>query len=145
MTVINRGTRVTRATEALPQTNTKSLFTVAGGKVLVTSIVGEVTAQIGAVANATKLTVVPTAGPLADLCATTDITGDVIGTLYSITGTVATAMLTDGAVQSLVGGVVVNTGSINVDCAGNDGGAGRVSWVLTYVPLDAGATVVVTP
>jgi hypothetical protein len=87
------GIKVQRATAALPQTAAGSLFTIAGGKVLITSLVGEVTTVIQTQADNTKLTFDPTdAGATQDLCAVLDITADAVGTMYSLTGTPATAL-----------------------------------------------------
>ena len=33
-------------------------------------------------------------------------------------------------------------GSLEIDCAGSDGGGGRVRWSVTYVPMEAGASMV---
>lgn len=135
------GSKVVRDTATLPQTAAGSLFNVAGGKVLITSIVGEVTTVIQTQANNTKLTANPTTGTSVDICAALDISADEVGALYGITG-VFTDALQGGAAGS-VGqqdrGVVVNTGTIDLDCAASN--TGSVKWVLTYIPLDTGAYV----
>jgi hypothetical protein len=139
------GVKVQRATAALPQTSTSTLFTVSGGKVLITSLVGEVTTVIQTQADATKLTFDPTdAGATQDLCATTDITADAVGTMYSITGTPATAL--QDALNFLPSNkvpaqpIVLKPGAILLDCAASN--TGSVKWDLTYIPLDNGASVV---
>ncbi len=131
---------VDRVTAALPQTTTDVLFTVSGGPVLLKAIIGIVTVQVGAVANDTKLTHVAT-----DVCAVLDVTGDTVGTRYSITGTFANALIGTAsgvpvAVQATE--VVLPVGDLIIDCAGSDGGDGRVSWSVVYVPLSEDATVV---
>lgn len=139
------GTVVTRATAALPQTTTASLFTVATGRVLLTSLVGAVTTVIQTQANNTKIVFDPTAaGATGDLCANLDITGDAVGTFYSITGTPATAMqdnlLYVPPNKALAWpGIVLDPGAIALTCAASN--TGSVSWTVTYVPLDTGATV----
>jgi hypothetical protein len=155
MTVVNEamaftkgvlGVRVIRATATLPQTAAAAIFTITGGKVLITSIIGEVTTVIQTQADATKLTFDPTdAGATQDLCATTDITADAVGTVYSITGTPATAL--QDALNFLPPnkalvreGVVLKPGSILLDCAASN--TGSVKWDLRYIPLDDGAAVV---
>lgn len=140
-----RGIHVARATATLPQTAAGALFTVATGKVLVTALYGEVTTVIQTQADATKLTFDPTdAGATQDLCATTDITADAVGTVYSITGTPATVL--QDALNFLppnkslaVPGLILKPGSILLDCAASN--TGSVKWDLWYVPLDSGATV----
>jgi hypothetical protein len=138
------GVKVQRATAALPQTSTSTLFTISGGKILVTSLVGEVTTVIQTQADATKLTFDPTdAGATQDLSATLDITADAVGTLYSLTGTPATAM--QDALNFLPSNkvlaqpLVLKPGSILLDCAASN--TGSVKWDLCYIPLDNGASV----
>lgn len=138
------GLAVERATAALPQTTQSALFTVTGGRVLVTSIVGEVTTVIQTQADNTKLQFDPTdAGATQDLCAVLDITADAVGTMYSITGTPATAMGDAlnfmSADKMLARGMVLKPGSILLNCAASN--TGQVKWDLTYVPLDTGAAV----
>jgi len=138
------GVKVQRATAALPQTTAGALFTISGGKVLITSLIGEVTTVIQTQADNTKLTFDPTdAGATQDLCAVLDITADAVGTLYSITGTPATAM--QDALNFLPSNkvpaqpIVLKPGSILLDCAASN--TGSVKWDLTYIPLDNGASV----
>lgn len=138
------GVKVQRTTAALPQTSTSTLFTVSGGKVLITSLVGEVTTVIQTQADATKLTFDPTdAGATQDLSATLDITADAVGTLYSLTGTPATAMKDAlnflSSDKVLAQPLVLKPGSILLDCAASNTGA--VKWDLCYIPLDNGASV----
>jgi len=138
------GTLVSKATAALPATTTAALFTIAGGRVLVTSIIGEVTTVIQTQADATKLQFDPTdAGATQDLCATLDITADAVGTMYSITGTPATAMQDAlnfvSADKTLARPLVLKPGSILLNCAATN--TGSVKWSLTYLPLDEGASV----
>jgi len=139
------GVRVDRATAALPQTAAGALFTVSGGRVAVTAIVGEVTTVIQTQANATKLTFDPTdAGATQNLCATTDITADAVGTVYGITGTPA-GVLSDALNflppnLGLAGPLVLKSGSVLLDCAASN--TGSVKWTLFYVPIDDGAAVV---
>lgn len=136
------GEKVERATAALPQTTAEALFTVAGGRVLVTGIVGEVTTVIQTQANNTKLTANPTTGTSVDLCAVLNISADEVGALYSITGTLTDALAggVAGAVALQDRPVVVPAGTIDLDCAASNTGA--VKWTVTYVPLDDGASVV---
>lgn len=139
------GIVITRATAALPQTAAAAIFTVTG-LVLLKRIVGYVTVQVGAVANATKLKANSTgAGATTDLCATLDINGDVVDTRYEITGTFANPMTDTVDIPKAKGqalDLVIPPGTIDIDCAGSDGGTGRVRWSATYVPLEAGASVV---
>lgn len=137
---------VERATAALPQTADGALFTITGGKIRVVGIYGEVTTVIQTQANATKLKHNPSGvGSDVDLCATLDITGDAVRTIYSITGTLATAMksTTLGVVvpadNIAYPGIVLDEGDIELDCAASN--TGSVAWTLEYEVVDAGATV----
>lgn len=139
------GRVVERATAALPQSGASALFTVATGRVIVTSIIGEVTTVIQTQADATKLTFDPTAaGATQDLCATLDITADAVGTMYSITGTPATALQDSlnfvPSSKWLAQPIILKPGSVLLDCVASN--TGSVKWTLTYWPLDTGATVV---
>jgi hypothetical protein len=138
------GVQVDRATAALPQTAAAAIFTISGGRVAVTSIVGEVTTVIQTQADNTKLTFDPTAaGATQDLCAVLDISADAVGTMYGITGTPATAMGDNlnflPPSKQLAGPLVLKPGQILLDCAASN--TGSVKWTLTYVPLDDGAAV----
>ena len=139
------GIVVTKATAALPQTNATGLFTVTG-LCLLRRIVGYVTVQVGAVANATKLVGDSTgAGVTTDLCATVELNGAAVDSRLEITGTFANAMVKTvdiPAAKTQAVDLVLPPGVINLNCAGSDGGTGRVRWSVTYVPLEAGASMV---
>ena len=131
---------VPRATSALPQTGALTIFVVSGGRVKLINITGQVTVQVGAVANNTQLLHGTTA-----LCANLNLTGDVIGTRYSITGTFANVMVETAPnlpINEQALEVVLPPGNVVLDCDGSDGGVGRVRWTLVYIPLEAGASVV---
>lgn len=133
------GSRVEKATGTLAS-ETKTLFNVTGGKVLITSIVGEVTTAV-TVANSYKLQANPTTGTTGDLVAATDIgtTDTPAGTLLGFDGIEASSIQqSPGVVPTLMRPIVVNTGTIEHVSAGTDG---AITWVLTYIPLDDGATV----
>lgn len=139
------GVAVSRATAALPQTAASAIFTIGTGIVAVTAIFGEVTTVIQTQANNTKLTFDPTdAGASQDICAVLSITADAVGTMYSITGTPATAMQDSlnfvSSDKMLAQPLLLKPGSILLDCAASNTGA--VKWTLFYVPVEAGATVV---
>lgn len=138
---------VERATAALPQTTTGTLFTISGGKVRIISIVGEVTTVIQTQSNATKLIFNPTGtGSDVDLCATLDITADAVGTLYSITGVVATALKSTTlwavlpADNIAAPGLILAPGTIQLNCAASN--TGSVKWTIEYEQLDMGGVVV---
>lgn len=140
-----RGAKVERPTAALPQTAAGALFTITGGRILLTGLIGEVTTVIQTQADNTKLTFDPTdAGATQDLCAVLDITADAVGTMYSITGTPATAMQ-DGLNflspnKLLAQPAILKPGSILLDCAASN--TGSVKWTAFWVPVDGAARLV---
>lgn len=138
---INLGTKVDRATGLLPQTATGTLFTVSGGRVLVTSIVGLVTVAIQAQATLAKLRATPTVGAVNDLSGTVDLTGAVVGSLIAATGLAADALVvsTGGGISMLRNPLLVAAGTIGLNTAASS--TGSVSWSITYVPYDDGAAV----
>lgn len=129
------GQTVSKSTGTLAAT-TIPLFTIAGGLVLVTSIVGRVTTAI-TVANSYKLQHNPTLGTTADLCTAADLgtTDTVAGEiLVAKKGTaIAIALVTLGTAS------VLDSGQIESVSAGTDG---VIKWYVTWVPIDDGATVV---
>lgn len=139
---INFGTKVTGGAKTLPATATGSLFTVTGGRVLITSIVGVVTTAIQAQANAVKLVATPSGnGAVNDLSATVDVNGLALGGLLSATGLAGDALVksTGGGISALRNPIVVAPGAIGLNTAATNTGA--VTWTITYVALDNGASV----
>lgn len=135
---------------ALPQTGVKTLFAFVGGggsagggqynPTIITSLWGIITVGVGAVANATKLQALMDALAAVDLCATLDVNGLLAGNQLAITGTLANAMTSNVNGVSIgqttpiqvTGGL--QTGIIQVNCAGSDGGVGRVVWIMSCRP-----------
>lgn len=130
------GIRVQKSTGTLAAT-TVPLFTIAGGLVLVTSLVGRVTTAI-TVANSYKLQQNPTIGTTTDLCTAADI-----GTTDTIVGEILIpnvgVALAKGTGTSQVQRIVLDSGQIESVSAGTDG---AILWALTYIPLEDGASVV---
>lgn len=135
------GTKVDQPTAALPQTATGTLFTVAGGRVWVTSLIGVVTTVIQAQATVSKIRATPTTGSVNDLSGTVDLTGAVVGSLLSLTGLAADAMVlsTGGGISTLRNPILVAVGTIGLNTAASSTGA--IQWSLTYVPYDDGGSV----
>jgi hypothetical protein len=138
------GQRAEKSTGTLAAT-TISLFTIAGGVVAITSIYGEVTTAV-TVANSYKLQANPTTGTTSDLVAATDIgtTDSPAGNILTFDGIKASSIQgagTAGAGSSpmLLRPIAINTGTIESVSAGTDG---VILWVVTWVPLTSGATLV---
>jgi hypothetical protein len=136
------GQSVTKTALAITGVSTKPIFTVAGGKVLITSFVGEVTTAVQAQANAMKIVATPTVGTVNDLSGTVETNGAILGSLLGLTGLAGDALVlsTGGGVSNLRNFIAVKAGTIGVNTAASSTGA--ITWTITYVPLDDGATVV---
>ncbi len=141
-TLVTYGMVINRATDTLPATTTEDIATIAGGRVILTGIVGEVTTQIANATTNLKLIGTPTVGTALDICANLDIDQDEVGTLYGITGLFTDAMLTNvaGATVMPRNGVVLNAGTLAIETGAT--GAGAIKWTITWLPLDTGATMV---
>jgi hypothetical protein len=137
---LNYGQRASKSTGTLAA-STVALFTVAGGRVALTSIYGVVGTAI-TVANSYKLQHNPTTGTTVDLCAAADIgtTDTPAGDLLAFTGDVTGSVLSrGGAVETLRAPIVLAVGQVESVSAGTDG---EITWVVSWVPLDDGATLV---
>jgi len=131
--------RVVRTPSVLPASTQTPYFTVTG-KVLITQIVGEVTTVFDGTVNSLKLIANPTVGADVDLCTALVVTSDAAGTMYSLTGTFANAMIasTSGAFEAQANPIVVAAGSIDLDATATDA-TGATKWTLLYIPLESGA------
>ncbi len=139
---LNLGERASKSTGTLAAT-TVALFTIAGGRVGLTSIYGFVGTAI-TVANSYKLVSNPTTGTTMDLCTATDLgTNDTpAGAVLSMTA--PSAVITGGSTStvstmSLQGVVPIPVGQVESVSAGTDG---EITWVVTWIPLDDGASLV---
>lgn len=150
---ITLGVKVEKGPVTNPQTASTNIFTVTGGKVAITSLVGEVTTVQGATVNSLNLTYTPSGGVAADLAAATVCTSDAVGTYYTITGVAADLMSAQkvGGTEVpsvtyaptptfLTGPLTVGAGSMQLKASANNTGATK--WTLTYIPLEDGASVV---
>lgn len=141
--MFSTGIEVKRNAAALPQTAQAAIFTIPG-RIVLLDIYGLVETQVGAVANGTQLVANPTVGADVDLCADLDINGATVGTVFGITGTLANALQSNasGVLVYQAAPVVLPAGTLELDCAGSDGGGGQVSWILHYLPLDGQVEVI---
>lgn len=134
------GQRASYAAANLPATATGTLFTVTGGRVLITSLTGLVATSIQAQACAVKIVATPTTGSVNDLSGTVDVNGLAAGGLLGLTGLAADALVksTGGGVSNVRNPVVVAAGTIGLNTAATN--TGTVGWTCTWVPLDDGAS-----
>lgn len=144
------GIQVNKAAAILPATTVQTLFTIAGGRIFVTALFGEVTTVFDGTANSLSVEADPTVGAAADLAAATVCTSDIAGTLYTVHGIQAallgtqkeggTEVPTHAVARSPVGGgFVVPAGVIQLRTTATDT-TGATKWTLMYVPLDSGAS-----
>ena len=129
-----------RPTAALPASGTGTLFTITGGRVRITSLIGEVTTVIQTQACTAKITSTPTVGAAVDLCATLDVTAKVVGSLFYITGTLANALVNAQCALAMAQQLIVNTGKIDLITGATN--SGSVKWTIQWIPVDVGATLV---
>jgi hypothetical protein len=142
------GVRVNKATGTVA-TGTTSLFTIAGGRVVVTSLIGRVTTAIGATASNLKLVYNPTAaGTSFDLCTATAIESDAVEQTYSIDGSVNTvgAVNVTGTVGQNASAIfskpyILQAGTLEQSLSADPVG-GAITWTVTYFPYDDGASLV---
>jgi len=140
------GQTTERATETLIA-NTHDIFTITGGRILVTQILGQFTIAC-ATASSIQLWGTPLIGtfPLASaraMCALLLVNGYQAGDLLGITGVNTDPMIPPAASATIEGqtfGVIVQIGAIRLLC--NLVGAGSIRWTLKWVPIDTGAAVV---
>lgn len=153
------GVRVEKAEMSAPQSTSTDVFTVSGGRVVLTSLTGVVTTAVGSTTVNYNLTHTPTGGSAGDLVAATACTSDAVGTLYSVVSGLATDKLSiqsvstlkeaDGAAvlaaeapgvtfaQLLRQPLLLPAGAIKWKTSASTTGA--VTWTATYIPLDDGA------
>lgn len=150
------GALVTGGAKTLPASTSGDIFTVTGGRVIVTSLTGVVSTAIQAQATTLSVGTKPTGGSsaTATLCATADLNGKPVGTSLAVPLAKASALIVSGADGTVVwngssggqgvaftaGGLaLVPAGSIQVTTVATSTGA--ITWSVTYVPYDAGAVV----
>jgi hypothetical protein len=137
------GTAVSNAAgKTVPQNATSTIFTVSGGRVLVTGLYGKVTTIIAGTTPSAKIVSTPTVGTAVDVSSATAITGKEVGALIGLAGTVGTALNVQnaGAGAGLPSAIVIPAGTLGVNVSAADA-TGAILWTLTYVPLDDGASV----
>jgi hypothetical protein len=136
---LSLGIKVERATDNI--TTGEELFTIAGGRVQVNLIVGEVTTLIETKTVTFRLVADPTTGTSTNLCADLDISADEAGSLYTISGAAGTAMQRgeSGSVLTQATPVIVAIGAIEAAVGATH--TGSIKWTLFYVPIDDGAYV----
>lgn len=141
------GTKVSRAAAVLPATATTAYFTVTGGRVLITSLVGVCTTVCTGTATTVAIGVTPASGTASttSIATATAITSKEVGTQAAVltaSGVAGALIVGTNASSALSPGdpFVINSGTIDFTTSATNTGAFK--WDLLYVPLDDGAQVV---
>ncbi|HEY6276020.1 MAG TPA: hypothetical protein VIX86_06780 [Streptosporangiaceae bacterium] len=145
---LNFGTQVIKAAQAFPQTQTLTLYTVTGGLILVTALIGQVTTATTTDPGLTLGCGTPTVGGTLDtdgIATTTALTSAEVGTLVTVAassglpGALVVGTLAGSAAFLAGAPFVVNSGTITWTTSASH--AGQMKWWLSYVPIDIGASV----
>lgn len=135
---------VERTTANLPQSTQSALFTIAGGRIQLLDLLGEVTTAIQNQANNTKVVFDPTVGADQDLCGAVNIADLAVGVYLAVNPQIGALgslqTVASFAWSRLVHPVTLGPGDIDLNCAASN--TGQVKWRLAYLPLDPGAYVV---
>lgn len=149
------GNRILKAAQVPPNSGSSAtLFTVAGGMVLVTSLTGRVSTVLSGTTGAISLGTTPTVGAsgaqVAGIASATVVGGGEVGATFTVVATIAGAgtTLANGGASAVAGKVpflaqaafVVQAGIITVTTSVATM-TGAIDWYLTYIPLDDGASV----
>lgn len=133
--VPGRGYPVKRATAALPATTTTAYFTVSGGWIALNNLMGEVTTVLQTQACNLNFQANPSAaGTSLDICAVLNVSAAAAASVFSITGTLANALLNGVAAVAQSTSVMCPPGSI--DAVASATNTGSVKWHLWWIPVD---------
>ena len=137
------GYKVTKSSATLPASATQDIFVIAGGRVLVTMLTGEVTTVIESQACNLSVILVTTVETDFTLASVFDINADLLGDLYHVEADGSALVRTQSGVvpgAAIAKPAILAEGTINITTAATNTGA--TSWELWYFPLDEGASVV---
>lgn len=136
------GFPVTRAAAVFTGASSTPIYNIVGGRVAIRNIVGQITVAASGATNI-HLQSNPTVGTTRNMCAVLAAAGLEVGTLLTIDGTIATALLgvNAGSAQGQTRDVIVPVGQIEFTLSGAQ--TISVSWLLNYVSIDVGAYVTV--
>ena len=143
---VELGMKVSRAAATIPQSAAQSIFSVTVGRILLTSLVGQVTVAIGATATTVSIGFTPTAGTAnaSGLASATAITSSEVGVCLGLPLTAAGALVVGSLAGTAVqvpahAPYVLKPGTITYTTSAST--TGSLQWDLLYIPLDDGATV----
>lgn len=137
------GTKVDRADATIPQTAAQNIYTITGGRILVTALVGQVGTAIGSTATTLKVTSTPTSGTAVDIATATAITSQEAGSILTLPLTAKSGLVVNnaGGGGQLPGHApyVIPAGTLSVTTSAST--TGSLKWSLVYIALDDGASV----
>lgn len=147
--LITLGKQVIKLAQVPPNSGSSAnLFTVAGGSVIVTSLIGHVSTAMSGTTGAIALGAHPTVGTekTAGIATAGVIGGAEVGTFLTpiassgLAGALVVSALFAGNSPFLANPFLVNAGVIEVTTSVATM-TGAIDWYLTYVALDDGASV----
>jgi hypothetical protein len=128
-----------------PQATSANLFTIAGGRVMVMALIGEVTGIFSGTATNLKLTSTPTTGSAVDIAANLAAASFEVGAILVCEGdgTALIGTATGAGFAPALNALpfVLPIGVISLTSSGSNT-TGATKWDMWYVPLDDGAYVV---
>lgn len=142
--LIEFGQKVDEPAAVLPATTTSHIFTVTGGRVAITALVGTCTTVCSATATTLAIGTTPTVGTASttSLASAVAITSKEVGTMVALGATAGAALIvgTNAATPAMLAlPIVVSAGTIDLTTSATNTGA--FSWSLLYIPIDDGASV----
>lgn len=137
------GFHVSKAAAALPA-SAQNIFTITGGRILVTILLGEVTTLCTATATNLKVVSTPTIGTAVDVAANLAIANFEKGALLIVEGD-ATAIIGTSAGAGFAPALnalpfIIPAGTLSLATSADNAG-GATKWDIWYFPLDDGASV----
>jgi hypothetical protein len=141
--LIALGSTSARATATLPATASGNIFTVTGGRIIIVSLVGEVTTAVQNQACTIALGYAPTVGTgsTTNLGTASSIIAAPIGTHFGFNpgGATVTDLATQAGVALPSAGILVDAGAVQITTSATN--TGSVKWDLAYIPYDNGVSV----
>lgn len=141
--IVVPGTLLQKPAQAIPSTATGTLYTVAGGNVLITGMFGVVSTTLASTAN---LSLGTQSGGNAAIATAAALANNAAGTFIFPAGSggKATALVTSGVPfvsypPFILSPFVAPTGTITWTTSA--AATGAVTWYLWYTPVDLSATV----
>ena len=132
---------VTKATAALTSTD-DPLFSVTGGKILLTDLVGEFTVASTGTASVALIQFNPDdSGSTTALTASISIANRAVGILMSMSGQDGDVLQLGVVVEGMEVGLVLPAGDIELNISVTPSGSAFVKWVAKWIAIDDGASV----